>query len=398
MFNPMHKKGLPIQKQFKNWKTLNTRPYDKESIHPYSRTAGILMNGIECEAAFFMHNFARHTKDMELRGALAMVRRAEQEQQKMINWMIPGNESSLEVTIGYEQVAVDLTAFLAQKEKDPYVKEALDFALLEDFDHLYRYANLMRLTMGKEASDVTKEYTEITVGRPTSKEHRFPEDDVRNFTDKRSADPMSNLHIMTIVAAEQQTMNYYMNIGNRFEDMLARGLYLEIAQIEEQHVTHYESLIDPRMSWFEQWVCHELTECWLYHSLMKNDHEQRSQKVWEQALDMELEHLKIASENMKKHDKKDPEELSGGGFTHMFEFKSNIDYVRNILETQADFGAMGPDFVPGSKIPENYRYFQHQKIVNEGGAPSDEVIDRVIKKDGHDFRQELKPAMAGSVR
>jgi len=39
-------------------------------------------------------------------------------------------------------VAVDLTANLAKNEPDSYVKQTLDFALLEDFDHLYRYACL----------------------------------------------------------------------------------------------------------------------------------------------------------------------------------------------------------------------------------------------------------------
>jgi hypothetical protein len=55
------------------------------------------------------------------------------------------NESILEHTIGYEQLAVDLTAELAKREVDCYVKTALDFALLEDFDHLYRYANLLEM-------------------------------------------------------------------------------------------------------------------------------------------------------------------------------------------------------------------------------------------------------------
>lgn len=44
-FNPLKEKGMPINKQFKNWSELNTKPYDKKTIHPYARTAGILMNG-----------------------------------------------------------------------------------------------------------------------------------------------------------------------------------------------------------------------------------------------------------------------------------------------------------------------------------------------------------------
>jgi hypothetical protein len=284
MYNPLKEKGLPLEQQFRPWREVNTKPYNKDEVHPYTRTAGILMNGIEVEGALFMHQFARHTDDMKLKKRLAMVRRIEQQQQKMINWMIPGDEPTLNVTVGYEQVAVDLTAFLAQNEKDPYVKQALDFALLEDFDHLYRYSNLMKLTMDMPANKVTKDLTEITVGRPTFLEHRYPEDDVRKFADKKTCDMMTCLHIMTIIAAEQQTMNYYMNVGNRFEDMLSRGLYQEIAQIEEQHVTHYESLMDPRTSWLEQWFMHEMTECWLYYSLMEHAYDNMSHQVFEQML------------------------------------------------------------------------------------------------------------------
>ena len=54
----------------------------------------------------------------------------------------------LEHTIGYEQLAVDLTAILAQRVTCPHVKSALDFALLEDFDHLYRYADLLEMDSG----------------------------------------------------------------------------------------------------------------------------------------------------------------------------------------------------------------------------------------------------------
>ncbi len=388
-FNPLKEKGVPLEKQFKSLNELNTQPYDKNTVHPYARTAGILMNGVEVEGALFSHNFARHTDDLDLKKNLALIRRIEQSQQKEINWMIPANESNLEVTIGYEQVAVDLTAYLAEKEKDSYVKQAFDFGLLEDFDHLYRYANLMRLTMGKDASSVTKQYTEITVGRPTILEHRHPLDDVRRYADKNTSDPMTILHILTLLSAEQQTMNFYMNIGNRFEDRLERGLYLEIAQIEEQHVTHYESLLDPRMSWFEQALFHELNECWLYYSLMQNDYDNRSKKVWEKNLAMEIEHLKIAADMMKQYEKRDPEELLPSAFSHLFMFKSNIAYVGHILRTQYHYNAMDTEFVPGERLPKDHRYYQYQEIVNADGNPSQEVVEKVIDKEGQDYRQEL---------
>jgi hypothetical protein len=389
-FNPLKEKGIPSEKQLRNWSELNVKPYDKNKVHPYTRTRIIMMNGIEVEGAIFGHQFARHTADMELKKKLALTRRIEQQQQKVINWLTPADETVLEVTIGYEQVAVDLTAFLARTEPDPYVKAALDFALLEDFDHLYRYANLMELTMGKKAEKVTGQFTEITVGRPTIFEHRHPFDDVRKNYDSKTADFLTKLHVLTITAAEQQTMNFYMNVGNRAEEITGRGLYLEIGQIEEQHVTHYESLADPTASWFERLVLHEYNECWLYYSLLQEETDSYVKDIWEKHLAMEIEHLKIACELMKQHGKKDPEAMLPKEMPPPFSFQSNIDYVREIMAQQTDYNADGTEFVPGDKIPKDSRYHTYQKAVNKGGVPSEQVIEEHVAKKGSDYRQEIK--------
>nr|WP_018639580.1 hypothetical protein [Parafrankia elaeagni] len=132
-FNPLEEKGVPLCDQIRNWSELNVEPYDKTAVDPYTRCRVIAMNGIEVEAVLFSHQFARHTDVPEVKSALAEIRRIEQQQQKAVNWLIPGEESTLEVTLGYEQEAVDLTAWLARSEPDPYLKQTYDFGLLEDF-------------------------------------------------------------------------------------------------------------------------------------------------------------------------------------------------------------------------------------------------------------------------
>ena len=256
-FNPLEQRGIPVEDQFRNWSELNVEPYDKREVDPYTRTRVILMNGIEVESVIFSHQFARQTDNLEIKRALALGRRADQNQQKAVNGLNPGAQSPLETTIGYEQVAVDVTAWLARHEPDPYINQALDFALLEDFDHLYRYSNLYDLLYGGHADEITQGLTEIMPGRPTFAEHRHPVDEVRRHFETHTVDPLSRMHVMTIVAGEQQTMNYYMNHSAEFIEPIARGTYTEIAMIEEQHVTHYESLLDPLDSWMANWVFHE---------------------------------------------------------------------------------------------------------------------------------------------
>ncbi len=389
-FNPFKEKGIPIDRQFQSWSKLDIEPYDKNTVDPYTRCRVILMNGTEMEAAFFKHEWARMTHDAELKKQIAMTRRVEQQQQKMINWLIPPDESVVENTIGYEQLAVDLTADLARKLSDRYAKQVFDFGLLEDFDHLYRYANLLDLFQGKDAGDIVRGQTEITVGRPTVAEHRFPFDDVRNPLDMKNCPPLDMLCILTLTAAEQQTMNFYMNVGNRAMDATARGLYAEIGMIEEQHVTQYESLMDPRASWFEMAVLHEYNECWLYHSLMEQEVDPRIRSVWETALAMEIEHLHIVAELFQKYENRQAEELCPAGLPEPLVLKSNIDYVRQILASQVDLTASGPDFVAVSSLPGDTRYHWYQQTVNDAFVPSQNIIQKHIDERGKDFRLELR--------
>ncbi len=388
--NPFKEKGIPIEKQVKTWSELETRPYDPKTVHPYTRARGILMNGIEVEGALFYHNFHRQARDMELRRQLSLVRRIEQQQQKMINWMIPASETALEVTIGYEQLAVDLTASMAKNEPDPYVKAALDFALLEDFDHLYRFANLMLESDPKKAEDIVKDLTEVMPGRPTVVEHRHPFDDVRRFTDRKKADPLTLMHVCTIIAAEQQTMNYYMNIGNRSESRIGRGLYQEIAMIEEQHVTHYGSLEDPTASLFEMAVCHEYNECYMYYSNMESESDERVKKIWQQMLEQEMTHLQMARDTMMKFEKQDPAEMYPKSFPEPTILEPSKEYVREVIEDQFTLTADGTEFVTPEESKNRDRFLEYQKKLNDGMAPSQEVIIDTIKRKGIDYRLETE--------
>jgi len=391
MFNPLEEKGIPLEDQLRNWSELNIEPYNKNEVHPYSRTRGILLNGIEVEAVMFSHQMARNTLDPDVKKKIAWLRRIEAQQQKAINWLIPGDETTIEVTLGYEQVAVDLTAWLAKNEPDPYLKQVYDFALLEDFDHLYRYANLYELIEGKKAEQVCKDLTEIMPGRPTCFEHRDPADEIRRPMTALAADPQSVLNALTIVAGEQQTMNFYMNIGNRYQEPVARATYAEIAQIEEQHVSHYESILDPAASWFENLVLHQWHECWMYWSCSQDEIDPRVKKVYELHLAMEIEQLRLACELMKAVERRDPMEiLPAPGFDRALTFQTNKEYLREILASQIDLTAKDSAFVDVDTLPQNDRYFEYQRRVNDGWSPTEEVVRQNIEKNGREYRLETE--------
>ena len=387
-FNPFKERGIPIDKQLRPWSELNVKPYDKNEVHPYTRARIILMNGIEVEGAIFSHQFARNLTDPNLKKQLAMTRRVEQQQQKAINWLSPGDESALETTIGYEQVAVDLTAFLAAHVPDQYVKQVFDFGLLEDFDHLYRYSNLLQMTQGVKAEQLVGRFTEITPGRPTIKEHRHPFDDVRKPISRHTSDPLTKLYILTLLAGEQQTMNFYMNLGNSLKEEVGRGLYQEIGMIEEQHVTQYESLLDPSTSWIENALLHEYNECWLYWSFLAEERDNRVKQIWELHLNMELTHLQAIAE-VSRSMGVEPEQVVPAKFPEPLKFSSQIEYVRQILETQVSWNAFETEIGAPDKLPENSRYTACQEMLNSGAVPSEDVITRNRKVSGSEYRQEI---------
>ena len=393
--NPIKEKSKKLENCFLPLKKMYPKSYNKEKTSPYTKTRVILMNGTEFESQWFMHNFARHCDVPEILSALAVVRRQEQQQQKRISCLKPINESILETTIAYEQLAIDLTAVLARHDNDEANIKALNFALLEDFDHLYRFANLLKMDKNIDADYLVGKYTEIMPGRPTVAEHRYPSDDVSPHMEADKADLYSKLVASTITAAEQQTMNYYMNIAQWYKNDLGRRLYAEIAMIEEAHVTQYESLKDPNLTWLEQWVMHEYCECWLYYSAMQDESDEYIKKIWTEHFKMEVSHLKTAAKLLKKYENKTFESVCDDGeFPQLLKLGGNKEYIRKVLADTLTYTADNTkvirDFKEIKKIPDSHRYFDYQKFMsgNPEKNPSHLVIQKAIERLGKDFRYQ----------
>jgi rubrerythrin len=317
------------------------------------------------------------------------VRRVEQHQATLVNWLNPADQSPIETTIGYEQVAIEVTAHLAQHEPDPYIAQAFRFGLLEDFDHLYRYSALLDRLEGKDANNILQSYTDVIPGRPTMHEHRAPEHDLRDHYDRRKAHPLTKLNSLTLMAGEQQTHNYYMNIGPLFADPVARALYAEIAHIEEQHVTQYESIIDPTETWLEKWLLHEATEVWNYWSCVQQESEPKVKAIWERFLDYELGHLAVVKELFQSIEKRDAAEILPATLPDPLRYESQREFVRKVLEEEVDLRANGTQFVPREQ--EGRSSIAYRDQLNSEGSPSETVAE------GYRWRPGTELAEAGTV-
>ncbi len=381
--NLLKDKGTPLDQQAFTWKELVQAPYSKLDDDAFTRVRVILMNGIESEALRFSHAVARVSRGLQVE--LARLRRIEQHQQTLVNWLNPPDQSPLETTIGFEQVAIEVTAAVAEVEPDDYLASVYRFGLLEDFDHMYRYAALMDRVEGKDANNLVQSYSDIMPGRPTSLEHRHPDDDLRRPYDKASAHPLSKFHALTIMAGEHQTHDYYMTVGPTFTDPIARQLYAEIASVEEQHVTQYESIIDPSESLLEKWLLHEANEVYNYYSCVESETNPRIKAIWERFLDYELGQVQHVAALFEKLERRDAAEVLPEKLPAPITYRSHREYVRQVLENEVQLSANGSDFVPRSQESEATRVTR--KHLNSQGSPSDSVSADYVWRPGTELTQ-----------
>ena len=391
--NPFEYDSKDVENYFFTWKQMYPKAYNKETTSPFTKTRVILMNGTEFESNWFLHQFARNCNDQDIRRAIALVRSQEQQQQKRISCLKPINENMLETTISYEQLAIELTAILAQNVKDQNTKNALDFALLEDFDHLYRFSNLLKTDFGDDASFLVGELTEITPARPTISHHRHPCDNVRFAMDANTADVYTKLVANIITAAEQQTMNFYMNLAQMYKNDMGRRLFAEIGMVEEEHVTQYESLKDPTCTWLEQWVMHEYTECYLYYSMYNDECHEYIKNIWKEHFEMEVAHLKLAASLLQKYENKPyTKVVPNPEFPKLLCFGENMEYVRKVMLT-ANLTSKYEDYVDVNTLEPNDRFFEYNYGINtpEKNTASHEIIEKTIVKNKKDYRFEVAP-------
>ncbi|MCL2861644.1 MAG: hypothetical protein FWE22_04460 [Firmicutes bacterium] len=377
-----------------NWNMIYPKSYDKKKVDPFTKLRIILMNGTEFESVWFLHQMARTVTDHDLKREMALIRNSEQQQQKRLACLKPLDEHFLETTIGYEQLAIELTSILAQNETDKNNLDCLNLALLEDFDHLFRFANLLKKDFKIEAETLLGKLTEVMPGRPTISEHRHPYDQIKYSLNSKKADLNSRLTASIITAAEQQTMNFYMNMAANYPSDIGRKLYGEIAMIEEIHVSQYESLLDPNATFLENWLMHEYCECYLYHSMAQDETDPYIKGIYEEHFEMEVSHLKTVERLLKKYEKKDASlVLPNSDFPKLLKFNSNKDYVRKVLN-DVYLTSDREKYIDVRKLDKSADFFNYNKTVNSDvkGVPSHAIINESIHVfNGTDYRYQDSP-------
>ena len=361
--------GTPPHLQYLHWRDMAQAPISKLDDDAFTRVRILLMAALESEAQRFSHAAARCSA--ELRAPLAELRRIELHQELAVRSLLGVDHSPLELVIGHKQCAIEVGAALAQRESDPGVAAALRFCLLEDFDHLYRVAALLDRVEGRDANNILQSYTDILPGRPTILQHRAAQDELRFAGDSSTQPAASRMQLLGMIACGAQSRDLFVQASVSQADPVVRQLLAEVASVDEQHLTHFESLLDPRESWLEQWLLHEASEALCYHACVQHETEPRVKALWERMLDYEIGQFQFVAELMRLQQGQDPQRIVPRELPEPLPFGSQRDFVRKVLHEEIELSAVAQRYVPRSQETQAPRDYRAQ--VNAEGSPSESV-------------------------
>lgn len=178
-----------------------------------------------------------------------------------------------------------------------------------------------------------------------------------------------------------------MNVGPTYPDPIGRQLYAEIASIEEQHVTHYESMLDPNQTLLEQWLLHEACEVYNYYSCVESETNPRIASIWQRMLDYELGQLAFVAELFKTHERRDPAEILPETLSAPIPYAPQREFIRDVLRNEINLRTNGTEFVPLHE--ESALSLRYREQVNRDGSPSQVVAAGYIFMPGTELAYGL---------
>jgi hypothetical protein len=330
MFNPLDHRGIPLDRQNADWRELTVTGVDPEQVEPYTRCRIVAMSGVENAAVRFDRQVGRLAADPELRGRFELLRSVEARQRHAVAGLLAQPRTVLETALTYEEAAVDLDSWLARTEPDQPRRQVYECDALEDFQHVYRYAELLDALRRSRPGHLVDEVTEMLPDRSGEREPVEP------AAPEPSPHVLSMLNAITMLAIEQQTADFYDSVDADVLEPPVRPVYREVSWAERGQVDRHQALVDSGSSRWEQLVAREYNECRLYYAFLDQESDPRTRAVWELNLQMELAHLQLAGDLLRRFDGREPEEVVGAGLPDPPGFDANRQFLRRLLATHVD--------------------------------------------------------------
>ena len=114
-----------------------------------------------------------------------------------------------------------------------------------------------------------------------------------------------------------------------------------------------------------------------------------------------IAHLHKAAELLRKYEHKDWQQvLKSGEFPQPLSLHENIDYVRGILSSTAQYTSVRNDYKNVDELDKNADFFRFQRLTNKNveNAPSHKVIEKHVSLYGADYRFQKKASPVPALR
>ncbi len=333
MFNPLDHSGIPLDRQTRDRRELNVTPIDQEDVESSTRCRVVVMTGIENQAVRFDRQIFRVDADPELLASAEQLRSAEARQRRALAGLLAQPGSVLETALLYERAAVDLDSWLARMEPDLQRRQVYECDALEDFDHVYRYAEVLDLVRPRRAERLVDEVNDVLPDRADAGQPGY------RYETSAPAQ-LSKLNALTMLAIEQWMTEFYNTSDVDLVDPPARPVYREVRRVELEQVARHRALVDPATRW-AQLVLREYNECRLYYSFLQQESDLRVRAAWDLHLQMELGHLRLARDLLRRFEGREPEEIVGTGLPEPLGFEGNREFLRRLLATHLDPDTLG---------------------------------------------------------
>ena len=357
---------------------------------PYAAARALLLSGMERYSVGLSHALIALLSDPEQRRETALLCRVDAQQQAPP--FVPEADSPCGRALLYALLSTDLCATLAQRMGECPLRQALHFVLPEFLDEMYRLGNLMMLTEKRGAERLLQGYAEIMPGRPMIACHRHPFDCVQSPL--VPAGPLEEMAPLFLCALTEAKKAFLLFTAGQAQDALARGLYLECAQLAEQHATLFASLLPPKEPLDRLLLC-QYAEGYLYDSCVQDEKIPVLRQLWLEEEARELSHIRKA-ENMLRAAGR-PVDLPP--FPAPLRLAPCKGYVREILQA-AGVTARRDGYVPVGQLPPGADFFRYQQrvCVPPEETPSHAVVSRLIAATGSDYRYEIAPHPLEALR
>ena len=273
MFDPLDHPGIPVDHHGRHWRELDVEPVDTRATDPYTRCRISVIAAVEATAERFDRQFANRVQGADARRSVSSLGDATAERRQHIAAVRAPARSAAEEAIDRERAAFDMAGWVARNEREPDRSAAYRQQAWQHLKRLRRYADFGDRAHLPWANQIADEVDGLWPPRATAP--------ARSWTSSAPVtQPLSLLHDWMVHAAGRSAAGYR-------PESLEGG--------------------------WEALVLHESASCYLYYGFMAEEDDRRLRPMWELHLQMQLAHLRGASDLLRRYCGREPQEVIGEG-------------------------------------------------------------------------------------